>query len=260
MGLFDAIGNIVTLPVQVNQARINRQQQNANIDKQNAANKEMADMEFNKNVEMWNMQNQYNSPESQMSRFEKAGLNKNMIYGQGNPGNASQLPKYSAPNVNKNYAPMDLTNVIGQYQDFRVKAAQIDNLKAQRRILDAEGTIKESKAFYSNILEASKAGLSRTQMMDMENKQIWSTAERQAMFYFNSVDSKYYVKPEMKGTFSTMLSTKWMSKTVELGKTQSEIRNLNLLGDLREKEKEFLNTGGKYFAPLMQFLKLMSGR
>lgn len=34
-------------------------------------------------------QNAYNSPKSQMLRFQQAGLNPHLIYGQGNPGNQS---------------------------------------------------------------------------------------------------------------------------------------------------------------------------
>jgi len=34
-------------------------------------------------------QNEYNSPKSQMARFQAAGLNPNLVYSQGNPGNQS---------------------------------------------------------------------------------------------------------------------------------------------------------------------------
>ena len=60
-------------------------------------NKQMADTEWQRNLEQWNRQNEYNSPASQMSRYREAGLNPNLIYGQGTPGNASSSPSYSAP-------------------------------------------------------------------------------------------------------------------------------------------------------------------
>lgn len=83
-------------------------QQNRNINATNRANlklanlrydqdKQMAQYAFDKNLEMWKLQNQYNSPEAQMKRFEDAGLSKHMIYGQGSPGNATVSPSYTPP-------------------------------------------------------------------------------------------------------------------------------------------------------------------
>lgn len=39
--------------------------------------------------------NQYNSPEQQMQRLKNAGLNPNLMYGQGNTGNQQQAPDYN---------------------------------------------------------------------------------------------------------------------------------------------------------------------
>ena len=78
-----------------NVAQTNR----ANIDMANLQfghNKEMAEYAFDKNLEMWHLQNQYNSPEQQMKRFEEAGLNKHMIHGLGSPGNASTSPTFES--------------------------------------------------------------------------------------------------------------------------------------------------------------------
>lgn len=42
---------------------------------------------------MWEKQNEYNSPASQMQRFAEAGLNPNLAYQMGNPGNATSAPE-----------------------------------------------------------------------------------------------------------------------------------------------------------------------
>lgn len=42
---------------------------------------------------MWEKQNAYNSPATQMQRFREAGLNPNLAYQMGNPGNASSAPE-----------------------------------------------------------------------------------------------------------------------------------------------------------------------
>lgn len=103
----------------------------------NAANRKLSEYEWNKNLEMWNLQNQYNSPAAQMQRYKDAGLNPNLVYGQGSSGNATTLPKYSAPTmqpVTVNPQLLRLENalgVLGNYMDYRIKSAQEEQIKAQ---------------------------------------------------------------------------------------------------------------------------------
>lgn len=40
------------------------------------------------NLDLWNLMNEYNSPAAQMQRFQDAGLNPNLIYGQSNATSA----------------------------------------------------------------------------------------------------------------------------------------------------------------------------
>lgn len=63
---------------------------------QNAWNRQQALEQYQREVQMWQMQNEYNSPKSQMERYQAAGLNPNLIYSSGNAsaGNASGYPTY----------------------------------------------------------------------------------------------------------------------------------------------------------------------
>lgn len=60
-------------------------------------NKRLAEQQNQYNLDMWNLQNEYNSPSAQMRRFQDAGLNPNLIYGQGSNGNASSAPQMVTP-------------------------------------------------------------------------------------------------------------------------------------------------------------------
>lgn len=103
-----------------------------NTDKTIQANKDLAEYQFSKNLEAWKLQNEYNTPSAQMQRFADAGLNKNLIYGQGTPGNAQTIPQYQAPKVEYNYRPpVDPLAVLGAYQDFRMKQAQTKAMEAE---------------------------------------------------------------------------------------------------------------------------------
>lgn len=90
-------------------------------------------------LDMWNRQNEYNTPAMQMQRLEDAGLNPRLIYGSGtaSTGNAVQAQKAPTPEVQNELASMKALNaapLIGLYQDWQVKKAQIDNLEAQKDV------------------------------------------------------------------------------------------------------------------------------
>jgi len=81
----------------------NRKTSKENTQRTIAAAKSESELAYQRSVEMWNQQNLYNSPESQMQRFIQAGLNPNLIYGQGNAGNASSPPQYQPANMQYRY-------------------------------------------------------------------------------------------------------------------------------------------------------------
>lgn len=116
------------------QARLDSETAKYNTDQTISANKALAEYEHQKNMELWDKNNQFNSPEAQMSRLKEAGLNPNMVYGQGAVGNASSpIPKYNAPRVDYGYKPStNLPAVIGAYQDVQMKSAQIDMVRTQQ--------------------------------------------------------------------------------------------------------------------------------
>lgn len=162
-----------------------------NTDKTIKANKEQAEYAYNKDLEMWNRQNAYNDPASQMLRFKNAGLNPNMIYGSGSgsAGNAQQMPKYNAPTLQYNYKPVDVTQMLGAYQDFKIKQAQINNLNAQEEntrartvsessrnaLLDVQGRTGESKLTQFNYTAPYQAAIigNQARMSEAKLKEEW---------------------------------------------------------------------------------------
>ncbi|AXH73646.1 MAG: DNA pilot protein [Microviridae sp.] len=140
--------------------------------KTNEKNLELAKYQYSKDLEMWNKGNAYNAPEAQMQRLKDAGLNPNMVYGQGAVANSSgQLPKYNAPTVDYNYQPPiagTTANVLNQYQDFQIKQAQANNLREQGKVIAEEAKIKSFKnwlntrtgEYQEGILRGKSEGLS----------------------------------------------------------------------------------------------------
>lgn len=59
-------------------------------------NKELAQYQYDLNMQGWREQMAYNTPAAQMARYQEAGLNPRLIYGQGDNGNAGVAPEYQA--------------------------------------------------------------------------------------------------------------------------------------------------------------------
>lgn len=114
----------------------------ANIDRQGSYDRSLAEYTFGKNLEMWNMQNAYNSPQQQMQRLKEAGLNPNLVYGNGAVGNAAgAAPRYEQPRTDVALpAAINFPAMLSMYNDTVVKAAQVDNIKANTMATLANAT------------------------------------------------------------------------------------------------------------------------
>lgn len=121
------IASLIAAASMFGQGMLNRSQSKQN----QAYAREMADYQYSKDLEMWQRQNAYNAPAQQMQRWTDAGLNPNLVFSQGNPGNAGTMPKYQDLTGSADYVkPMQIAGVLSAYQDLALKQAQIDNVKS----------------------------------------------------------------------------------------------------------------------------------
>lgn len=104
----------------------------------------------------WDMYNQqrkdaladrdYNHPSQIMQRYKEAGLNPNLIYGQGSdgtsvrsssPGSSNlEVPRNDSGPVNQGLETMG--NAFAQFVDIQQTQAKTDNLRVQRELIEAE--------------------------------------------------------------------------------------------------------------------------
>ncbi|MEM3753867.1 MAG: hypothetical protein QW778_04690 [Candidatus Micrarchaeaceae archaeon] len=120
------------------------------------------------NEKMWNLQNAYNLPEAQMERFKQAGLNPNLIYGQGTSGNADS-PKPWSPSV------PDMTGIggaVGKYFSTKLQQGQLERQRTENAILATDLASKkldlDVKNKLTNVMvpdSATSSGLSSTNML-----------------------------------------------------------------------------------------------
>lgn len=115
----------------------------------------------------WTMQNEYNSPEAQMARLKKAGLNPNLVYGNGATALSTSQPRssspgsYNQPHINTQGA---IAGGIQTYQDMELKNATLDNLKAQNSVLTQDAMLKAAGVI-------NKTADTHTKQFDLKYKQ-----------------------------------------------------------------------------------------
>lgn len=183
---------------------LSRRQAQKNVELTHKQNLELADYQHSRDVDMWNRMNEYNHPMNQMARLKDAGLNPKLVYGTGSvTGNtASQLPKYTAPTMDYSGIPaLQAPDVLGQYNDFRVKGAQADNLRAaadqSRDQLITNEIVRDlkkqgvKKARIENLLLAKYGDETANVKLQMLNKDL-SMKEKKNLFqsYVNEIKHK----------------------------------------------------------------------
>lgn len=81
--------------------------------KQNKENRKLAEFQHESNKQLLREQLQYDTPKNQMLRFQEAGLNPNLVYGQGSPGNQGtplSYPEIKPTNYQNLTAALPLIN------------------------------------------------------------------------------------------------------------------------------------------------------
>lgn len=129
------------------------------------------------NLEQWQRENDYNSPAAQMARFREAGLNPDLMYGNGTPGNSMSSPALTSGSP---ATPQDMSS-LGGMRNFgdviqntlnqEMQRAQIEAIKANTNKTKEETTgviLANENLTYKNLVDAATTG----QKIEMENLNI----------------------------------------------------------------------------------------
>lgn len=82
---------------------------------------------YNQSVQLWKMQQEYNLPKNQIARLKEAGLNPNLVYGNGQVVGNTATQQAHSPQA------MQLGKI-----DLAGRYAQLANLQAQNDLLNAQ--------------------------------------------------------------------------------------------------------------------------
>lgn len=123
---------------------------------------QLAKYGYEQQREMIREQNEYNSPLQQMKRYEEAGLNPNLIYGNGSSsaGNQSEIARYQAPKLN--VPEIDVSRAIETALHSLVTTAQVEKLKNDSFASEQLGMKYQQDAqsqYMNNLFQATILGI-----------------------------------------------------------------------------------------------------
>lgn len=205
--------------------------------------------------------NAYNSPAAQMRRYQKAGLNPNLIYSQGTPGNQSApAPTQGYHNVTESLPLYNQTRMVDsqvQAQNAatvqKLAAAELANIQA--KVAAANPLLDQNylDALVSSMQSAAEIKAADSAMTKMKSD--WYTGKQSW-----NVDGK-----EMHGPAGAMLlemELKNIMQKFDLG-TQDKAIKAEILkskefqNEILEVQKRFMTNGDITPQHILQFVQLL---
>lgn len=243
-----------------------------NTNRTNKANKQLAEYSFNKDLESWNRQNQYNHPTQQMERYRSAGLNPNLIYGTGtaSAGNSATLPKYQAPSIKYDYQAPQIAPTIGSYLDTQVKNANIQSIneditakRLQNQITTATllDIIKKRQqeargAEFSSDRKYYEANIYNWKSNYASDKEYGESQKALNQASISGTQSKFLEQMLSQQLKNSVMQNSLMGKTLE--KYSADIASQNLSSDYKKMSNQWFKQGGiKGLSDIMPMLKLL---
>ena len=121
----------------------------------NAQSKKLMAKQFHYQKKMWEMENEYNKPVNQMARLQEAGLNPNLVYGNGATSLGGSMGSVSQPTAKElDLSPLDelsqyqsIVNMEEQQKNINTGTEQLKNsIKNSNLQTSADLAVKEQQA------------------------------------------------------------------------------------------------------------------
>lgn len=250
------MGMIQNLPNMAMQSIMNRQQLRFA--------QKMYDRQRTDALSDWKMQNEYNAPNSQMERLKAAGLNPNLVYGNGADAQSNQAVRSSdAPTYRPEMQPfpqhhygMDVDN----YQDMRVKEAQYSNMQLQGDSLKADIAYKQTMT--ANALkEGSKRDIDLGYQEDFKQGMYAQLMEniKARKYQTDYLLQQYDLLSKTKATTVAKAWEELTAQRLRNTKTEAEtkyIEQMTMTSEIQMRldqlEKDLREAGGSFKDPLWQ--------
>lgn len=234
--------------------------------KQAKENKELASFQADANQRYLEQQLEYNSPKNQMSRWQEAGLNPNLVYSQGNPGNQSAPLQYpdikpsdyqrlgeALPLINQSM----LANSQVQAQNMRTikDGVQTQLMKLQADVLEKNPLLDEAayRAMINGLIATAQSKMAGAAVDTIKSE--WFSGEKS--FKINGVDMH-----GPAGVLKMETELKKLLQDFDLGTTDMKIKaeilnSKELRNRLDEIQVKWMSDGDITPQHVWQFIQLL---
>lgn len=231
-GLFSAIGGIF-------QSHKNKQA----VNNTNKANIELAKYNWQQQKQMWNENNDYNTPVNQMKRLEAAGLNPNLVYGHGTVANTSSgtptpqtptLQSYTGNEISGTFN--SLGSILGEYLNFQQSQANIDKTKQETMNLAENNALLQKEALHKDIqIAISGLNFAKTK----EEAKIWAEKLRADIDKVTSstvLDNSNAIYTDQKRFYQETWAPKLAQSTINLQNSSIALNAQKMLTEGVQRE------------------------
>lgn len=203
-------------------------------------------------LEDWNRQNEYNSPYQQMQRLKAAGLNPNLVYGNGATATASQMPRSTdSKGYNPDVPRFNLGSPAMMYFQAQLMKKEIDKKDAEIATGWNDAALRAAQVLSTlQGTEASKFDLGQRQRladtayqtatqhlanMQTENRVLQNRDEREAAMNASNLRSA--------AEAILNLREQRAKSEQERAEIRQRIKNLEVDEDLKKLELQWMREG-----------------
>jgi hypothetical protein len=189
-------------------------------------------------------QNFYNSPQEVMRRYKEAGLNPNLIYGQGTISKSEQPRAVNAPSYNPIAPKIDLSSIgdsVNTYYNVLRQKAELANIEAQNKQIQAQTNYLQFKALTEGTLPdyyKSKTGLT-----DAQKRTEWYRQNNLDASTQNLIESAYQKKTQTQqliDIFPIMKKVKLNMAENLLAQTENAKARTNSINTMLQPNKDLV--------------------
>lgn len=230
------------------------------VKEQNKGNRQLMEYQNQWNLDMWNRQNLYNSPASQMERFRNAGLNPMLMSQSLQTGNASNAPSAAGYEYQRTDMSSSLNrffSTIASLADMAAKVQGIKESKARESSALADSAYKQILGQYT---QAQEDYLGVNKMLAELNvdrgkwsweREKWRFGAEKELFDYNKTYADIRNQLGWERLFDARTRNAWLPDTLAAGfnKLQGEIALNNSLKALNEANANMLNYKTNFILP-----------
>lgn len=226
--------------------------------KQRSSNMAIAKYQTEADQAFMREMNEYNSPKNQMARFQEAGLNPHLIYGQGNPGNQS------SPVQHADIRPTDyqsLMNALPLINQTAMTQAQVQATNAQTM---RTGVLAELNKMQTRLIAANPALNDEGFLAILDSLKATAELKRQEANWSQGIESFMVDGVEMHGPAGVLkmetelkrLLQRFDLESMDMAIKTEILKSAEFRNAISEIEVKFLEDGDLAPGHMWQFLKM----